>query len=277
MTIAALSIAVAYLCICAAFFVMQGRLTYFPARPVRLTPRDVGIPFEEVALLAADGIRLHGWAVDAPSAAPWILFCHGNGGNIAGRLDTVAAFRRMGCGLLMFDYRGYGRSEGTPSEAGLYADAEAAWRYLAETRGIAAPRIVIYGESLGGGVATELALRHAPGGLILQSTFTSVPDVGAPLYPWLPVRLLCRHRFPSVERVGAIRCPKLVMHSPQDTVIPYALGRRLFEQAAEPKTWAELSGDHNTPLGDDWARAVQDFLRIHLGNHAAPPAVVDGE
>jgi len=256
-------VAAAYLGVCAFFYWMQERMLFFPDRQVRLTPSDVGMKFEDVWLTAEDGVKLHGWVVGSDADAPWILFCHGNGGNIAGRLDVIRFLRRAGANVLMFDYRGYGQSEGAPSEKGLYLDAEAAWKHLAE-RGVSADRVVIFGESLGGGVATALALKHPPGGLILHSTFTCVPDVGARVYWWLPVRALCRNVFPSADRVATIACPKLILHGPDDEIIPYALGRALYEKATEPKTFVELEGFHNTGLSAQpprVAEAVREFLQ----------------
>jgi len=259
----AVTLAVVYLAICLLFFLAQASLVYFPARDVRLSPKDFGMEFEDVWLTASDGVSVHGWAVPRSGAEVWILYCHGNGGNIAGRLDILRWLHRLGANVLAFDYRGYGKSNGSPSEDGLYRDAEAAWTWLSQARGVRPERIVVLGESLGGGVACGLAERHPPGGLALQSTFTSVPDVGAPVYWWLPVRLLCRNVFPSGDRVSRLGCPKLIMHGKRDEIIPYALGRALFEKAAEPKRWLDLPGGHNDGawMADENVRnAMRGFL-----------------
>lgn len=239
-------VAVVYLAICGAFYVRQARLVYFPSRLARVTPADVGLAYDEVALRTDDGVRLSAWAV--PGGSPWIIYCHGNGGNMHDRLHTLQALHGLGASVLMFDYRGYGRSEGEPSEEGLYRDAEAALRWLTETRRVPAGDIVMWGESLGGGVATWLADRHPPRALVLQSTFTSLPDVGAPLYWWLPVRLLCLHVYPSIERIGRLRCPVLHTHAPDDELIPYAVGRRLYEAGNGHKVWIDTVGGHNAGM-----------------------------
>ena len=233
-----------YLSICGVFYIKQARLIYAPSRVTASTPGDVGMTFDDLDLRADDGVRLSAWAMENGSG-PWILYCHGNGGNMHGRLFTARALHEMGASVLMFDYRGYGRSDGEPSEEGLYRDTEAAWRWLTETRKVSPLDVVIWGESLGGGVATWLAERHEARALVLQSTFTSLPDVGASVYWWLPVQALCRHIYPSLERMKRITCPVLHMHAPDDDLIPYAVGRRLYEAGREPHQWIDTSGGHN--------------------------------
>ncbi|MEW6280176.1 MAG: alpha/beta hydrolase, partial [Candidatus Eremiobacterota bacterium] len=179
-------------------------------------------------------------------------------GNISYRLHAAEAFRALGCGVVLFDYRGYGRSQGTPSEEGLYRDAEAVWTHL--THLVPPDRIVIMGESLGGGVATYLAERNPPAGLILQSTYTSLPELASELYPMIPSQL-CRFRFPSRDRIARISCPKLVMHGRADEVIPYHHGRVLYEAAAEPRRFVELPGGHNDdPFTAEVSRQLDAFL-----------------
>lgn len=240
-------IAVVYLSVCGAFYVRQSKLVYFPSRLARVTPADVGLVYDDLTLRTDDGVRLAAWAVGAGDN-PWIIYCHGNGGNMSDRLGTLQALRGLGVSVLMFDYRGYGRSEGEPSEAGLYRDAEAAWRWLTETRRVSPGDVVIWGESLGGGVATWLAVQHPPRALVLQSTFTSVPDVGAPVYWWLPVRLLCEHVYASIDRIGRLRCPVLHTHAPDDDLIPYAVGRRLYAAGNGQSTWIDTVGGHNAGM-----------------------------
>jgi len=252
----------AYAALCGLVYAKQTSLLLFPTREVRLTPADIGLKYSELALPTQDGETLHGWAVEPPEpeGPMWVLHCHGNGANIAARLGTLHMLAGCGVGVVFFDYRGYGKSTGAArQEADLLADAEAAYRYLAD-RGIPPDRIVIFGESLGGGVASALAERHPPRGLILQSTFTSVVDRASQLYPYLPVRWLSRFRLDTLGRIGKLACPKLILHSPGDEVIPYAHGRKLFEAAGEPKRFVELSGGHNDEqpaLGP----AVREFLR----------------
>lgn len=263
-----LSATAAFGALCLVVYSRQASLVYFPLRQVQVRPADVGLPSRDVELTTEDGERLRAWAIppEAPQA-PWILFSHGNGGNMSHRLERALVLRRCGVGLLLYDYRGYGESTGTPSEEGLTKDAEAAWRWLVEDQGVPPERVVLMGESLGGGVTTALAARHRPAAMILESTFTSAVDLGAELYPWLPVRLLSRHRFPSRDRLAGMDFPKLFMHSPEDDVIPYHHGRELFDAAPEPKAWFDLVGGHNAGTlaqGPGYVQALTEFLQRSL-------------
>ncbi len=238
----------------AFLFLFQERLVYFPTRTWIATPGDFGLPYEEVWLETADRVKLSGWWVPLPQAKDGasprgvVLFFHGNGGNISHRLGSLELFHRLGLSTLIIDYRGYGRSEGSPGEQGTYLDAEAAWRYLVEERQIPANQIIVFGESLGGAVAAWLAQTHIPRGLILVSTFTSVPDMGAQVYPFLPVRLLARIRYNTLARLPEIHCPLLIVHSPDDEVVPFSHGQQLFAAANAPKEFLEMRGGHNEGL-----------------------------
>ncbi len=238
-------IVIFYVGLTALLFLLQERLVYFPIRAWAATPADAGLPYEEIWFEAADGVKLSGWFIPAESARGVILFFHGNGGNISHRLWSLELFHRLGLSVFIVDYRGYGQSEGSPSEQGTYLDAEAAWRYLVEERQIPSTDIIIFGESLGGAVGTYLAQRHTPGALILLSTFTSVPDMGVQAYPFMPVRLLARVHYNSLERLPEINCPVLIIHSPADEIVPYRHGQQLFVAANEPKGFLEISGSHN--------------------------------
>jgi len=198
-----------------------------------------------------------------------VLFCHGNGGNISHRLDTIWTWNKLGMNVLIFDYRGYGKSEGKPSEEGTYLDAEAAWKHLVEKRGAAGERIIIHGRSLGGAVAARLARDHTPAGLILESTFSSVPDMAAKLYPMFPVRLLSRFEYGTAEYVAAVKCPVMVIHSAEDDIIPFKLGRRVFEAAGEPKRFVQIHGSHNSGFMESdgvYTPALRKFLSERLGD-----------
>ena len=256
-----------YLGICLLVFLLQARLVYFPFRELVATPEAIGLPYEEVSFQAADGVRLSGWFVRAEGARGAVLFCHGNAGNISHRLDTLAIFHRLRLSTLVFDYRGYGDSEGKPSEQGTYRDAEAAWRWLVDQKRVPPGQIIVFGRSLGGGVASWLALEHTPGALVLESTFTSLPDLGAGLYPFLPVRLLARIRYPTLERLPRLRCPVLVVHSRDDEIIPYSHGRQLVEAAPEPRSFLELHGGHNegfTDTGQAYIDGLDAFIARHI-------------
>lgn len=250
----------------------ERRNVYQPTRPLEATGSETGFPLENVWLSTGDGVRLHAWYFPGrhDTNGPGFLLCHGNGGNISHRLDQYDALLRLGVAVFAFDYRGYGQSAGSPGEEGTYLDAEAVYDWM-RARGFPSERIIAHGESLGGGVAVELARRRQVGGLILQSTFTSVADLGAEVFPWLPVRTLGTIRYDTWNKLAGIKSPVLVMHSRGDSIIPYAHAERNFAAANEPKFLRELQGDHNDGLEVDreaFSRAVGDFLGVIL-NHAS--------
>lgn len=245
----------------------QSRLVYFPQPQLAATPDQSGLEYEAVSFQTSDGVRLSAWFVPASQARAVVLFCHGNAGNISHRLPYLDIFHRLGLQTLLFDYRGYGQSAGRPSEQGTYLDAEAAWRYLAEQRGVQANQVVIYGQSLGGAVAAWLASRHPSAALILEASFTSLADVGAHHYPFLPVRLLSRFDYNTIGNLRQVSSPVLVIHSRQDELIPFNHGQRLFETAREPKMFLEITGDHNSGFltsGPVYEEGLRQFLAEHL-------------
>ncbi|MFA9459576.1 alpha/beta hydrolase [Thiohalorhabdus sp. Cl-TMA] len=249
----------------------QSRLLYFPdtpSREVERTPAAIRLDFEPVSLTTGDGVVLDGWFVPAPGAERGVVaFFHGNAGNIGHRVDTLRILNELGLATLIVDYRGYGRSGGRPSEAGTYRDAEAVWHHLVAERDISPERIVLFGRSLGAAVAAELASRHQPGALVLESAFTSVPDLAARIYPFLPVRWLARFRYPTAEAVAQAACPVLVIHSPDDEVIPIEHGRTVFERARSPKRFLEIEGGHNTAFLESertYMEGWEAFLAAHL-------------
>ena len=243
---------------------------YHPDPVLTSTGAELGRPFEDVSFKASDGAELNGWFFPAATNAPRrhlaVLVCHGNAGNIGHRLDTYAALLETGVNVFAFDYRGYGRSRGRPSEEGTYRDAQAAYAWLRQ-KGFAGTNIVAYGGSLGGGVAAELAVRETVGGLVLQSTFTSVTDMGAELFPWLPVRWLSTIRYDTRSKLPRLRIPVLVMHSPTDELVGIHHGKANFAVANEPKLFWELQGDHNNPLADEqlFISGLEKFLGMVKG------------
>jgi fermentation-respiration switch protein FrsA (DUF1100 family) len=265
-------VGISYVAIVIVAVTMQSRMLYLPHYPGRdyiATPARLGMEFEAVSLVTEDGVRLEGWYVPAPNARATLALFHGNAGNISHRLETIRMFHDLGLSVLIVDYRGYGRSQGRPDEEGTYRDARAVWRYLTETRGLAPADIVLFGRSLGAAIALELATRVRPGGLILESTFTSAPDLAATVYWYLPVQLLSRFRYPSLERIGSIRCPLLVVHSRDDEIVPYQQGRRLYDAAPEPKRFLDIRGDHNEGYSRSrrvYLDGLKEFLdRIYTG------------
>lgn len=253
-----------------AFFlwVSQPRLVYYPNLPTRelvRTPEEAGLEHEEVRLQADDGVALHGWYLPGPGPeAPVVLFFHGNAGNIGERLHTLRLFHDAGAATLIIDYRGYGLSGGRPNEAGTYRDAEAAWRWLTDNRGVASRRIVLFGRSLGGAIAAHLAARTRPAGLILESTFTSLPDLAAHHYPWMPVRLLARYRYDTAAYLGDVSCPVLVVHGRDDEIVPFAHAERLAAIRPPVVELVALDGGHNDAFllaGSAYRDILAAFLR----------------
>ena len=239
--------AAAYTIFGAALFVFQGHMVYAPDRPLGRTPGSIGLAFEDIEFSAADGVDLHGWWVPHENPAGTVLFCHGNAGNVSHLIARIESFNRLGLNVFVFDYRGFGRSGGSPSEAGTYRDAEAAWHHLIAEADVPADRILVCGLSLGGPMAAHIASQFDPRGLILEATFTSIPDLAADLYPMFPARRLARFRYSTIESLEGALCPTLVVHGPKDDLIPFAHGQRLFEAAKGPRFFLEVSGGHG-----DW-------------------------
>jgi fermentation-respiration switch protein FrsA (DUF1100 family) len=243
-----------YAGVCGLMFAFQDQLLFIPSGSVEHTPADVGLPYEAVTLDTADGESISAWFVpaneDGGPARGVVLYSHGNAGNLGNRVSTIERLHGLGLDVLAYDYHGFGESTGSPGEAQTYLDARAAWDWLAKTRGVSPERIVIWGRSLGGAIAVWLAAELAneevqPAGLVIESSFTSIPDVASSYYPYLPVRLLVRHEYPSRTRLNDVRVPLLVAHGSEDGVVPYDHGRALFDSAREPKRFVRLEGGHN--------------------------------
>lgn len=258
---------IAYLVVCLMMMWLENSLLFIPTRYPDGEWNPVGLRFEDATFASDNGAKLHGWYVPHSDPRAVVLFAHGNGGNITHRSDRLESFHRLGLSVLMFDYQGYGRSAGAPSATNIMADARAARRWLAERAGVAEGDIVLYGESLGGGVAVDLAAKDGARGLILESTFDYLPGVAAHHYPWLPVRLLMRSRIDSLGQIKNYHGPLLWSHGTADRVIPYEFGKRLFDAANEPKIGVTRAGaDHNGPPHpeDDpkFRAALEEFLAL---------------
>lgn len=243
-------------------FLFTDRLTFFPSRTLRACPLDRGLEYEDVFFRAEDGTALHGWFVPG-EADGTILMCHGNAGNVSHRLDWLEIFHGLGLSVFVFDYRGYGRSEGRPTREGVLSDAAGAWRYVTEERGVAADRIVLHGHSLGGAVAAWAAERFTPAGLILEGAFTTLADAGRKFFFYLPVRLIVGDAFDTLGHLARLSCPVLVASSPDDEIIPGEQGKILFEAAREPKRFLPMTGDHNLAFlhtGQAYVDGVRAFF-----------------
>ncbi|MBD3894723.1 alpha/beta hydrolase [Halomonas sp. ML-15] len=270
-----ISLAAVYGLVVALMWAFQERLLYLPhaGREHVATPADRGLAWEEVTLTTQDDLALDAWWIPAPEPRGSLLFFHGNAGNISHRLESIAQFQRLGLSVLIIDYRGYGRSEGRPSEEGTALDARAAWQWLRDDAGLATDEIVVFGRSLGAAVAAELAVgleeqQEPPAAVILESPFRSVPELAQRLYPFLPARWLARIDYPVESYVTQISAPLLVVHSRDDEVIPYAEGEAVYAAANAPKRLLTISGGHNTGFVDseaDYLEGIDAFLAEEAG------------
>lgn len=223
----------------------QSKQIYFPKKPWTATPFSEGLTHENIKFKTADGLTLSGWFVKAEHEKGVVLLCHGNAGNISNRLDELRRYHDLGFSAFIFDYRGYGKSEGRPSEKGTYLDAEAAWKFLVEKKGVRPQEIIFVGRSLGAAIAADLAVKHPPRALIIESGFTSLPDIASELYPRFPIRVFLRYRYDTLAKLRKIKCPVFVIHSRDDQLVRFKHGEKLFADANEPKTFLEISGPHN--------------------------------
>jgi len=262
-TVLLLSVALGCLAIAALLFLFQDRILFIPTGTLLATPEDAGLSYEDLTFELDGGQQVHGWFVPAREARGVILFCHGNAGNISHRLESIRTFVDLGLDVLIFDYEGYGRSTGQPSQRALYRDALAAWDHLTVERGIPPERILLFGRSMGAAVAAWLATQTEPAGLIVESGFTSVPDMAREHYPLFVLRCMVRHKLDTLASIQAVRCPVLIAHSKGDEIVPYRHGRKLFEAAPEPKTFLDLEGSHNDGprrTGPAYETALRAFI-----------------
>lgn len=241
----------------------QSKYVYFPTSDIAATPSDAGLFYEDIMLKTSDGINISGWYIPAENQRGTILFFHGNGGNISHRIEFIEMFYELNLSTFIIDYRGYGKSEGKPSEEGTYLDAEAAWDYVVDEKKINPSRIIIYGRSLGAPIGTRLAEKHKPATLILDSTFTSIKDIGARLYPFLPVRRFFKFEYNTIEYLKGVDCSVLIIHSRDDSYIPFSHAERLFEVVDNKKELVETFGDHNTNFivsREDYKNSIDFFI-----------------
>jgi fermentation-respiration switch protein FrsA (DUF1100 family) len=260
-----------YVLLSLALYLLQGKMVFLsdlPSRALTASPGDIGLKYEEISLVTSDDERLHGWYVPAINSRGVVLFFHGNAGNISHRLDSIGIFHQLGLDTLIIDYRGYGQSTGKASEKGTYLDAQAAWSYLVDERGIPAGEIIIFGRSLGGAVGAWLGSRHTPAAVIIESSFTSGVDMARRLYPFLPASLITRLRYPVAEYASQLECPVLVVHSRDDEIIPFDMGQSIYKAVKQRKSFLELRGDHNNGFfisRHDYVAGLDDFIESVLG------------
>ena len=263
-----------YLALAAVLYIMQPKFLYSPERDVSDTPDELGLDFEDVVFKSADGLDLSGWYIPAKNSKHTILFCHGNGGNMAHRLDSINIFHNLGLNCFIFDYRGYGDSRGKPSEEGTYMDAMAAYKWLTGEKKMPAVNIIIFGRSLGGSIAAQLAGKVEARALIVESAFTSYVDIGKEYYPYMPVRWFARFGYKTIDYIRNVRCPVMLIYSGNDEIVPFKFGLELYEAANEPKEFIEIFGSHNdcflasseiyTEVWEKWLK----FLKEHKNQSA---------
>jgi fermentation-respiration switch protein FrsA (DUF1100 family) len=272
-------VAAGYLGVLIVLLALENVFVYHPTRAADewLVPPNPRV--QDVELHTPDGTLIHAWWCPPEHWQPGqgaVLYCHGNAGNLSHRGDGITRWHeQMGQAVLIFDYPGYGRSTGRPSEAGCYAAADAAYDWLTQTQHVPPERVLLYGGSLGGGVAVDLASRRPYRALVVVSTFTSIPDMAQKQFPWLPARWLVRNRFDNLAKIGRCRRPLFVAHGTADRMIPYRMGERLYAAADEPKQFFPLEGyDHNHAPGPDFYAALREFLA--RAERQAPPAAPAG-
>ncbi len=241
---------------------------YHPSRTIRFDPSHVGLEYEDINLVTEDDKRLHGWWIPHEDARGSLIFFHGNAGNIGDRVWMAKDLHELGLNIFLLSYRGYGRSRGIPTEKGTYKDARAAYEFVRIQHGDDdSPPIILYGRSLGGAIAIQCALDKPVRGLIVESTFKSIPEIGKDLYPWLPVKLISRYSYDNVGKISEVSAPVLIAASHDDAIVPWGHTRAVYEAASEPKYWAEMIGDHNDTgwhTSPEYWRKLRDFLNKYL-------------
>lgn len=241
----------------AYLFLQQPNMLFYPVKEITATPTEWGLAYEQVELKLADNTKISGWYLPHPQAAKTVLFFHGNGGNISHRGNSLSVFHQLNLNVLIIDYPGYGDSEGTPSEQGLYQSADAAWHYLVSDKKVNPKDIIIFGRSLGGAVAVDLASRVNAGAVILESTFSSVSDVADIIFPVLSEFIYLRYSFDSLNKIKKVTAPVLMIHSPEDEIIPFVLGKKLFDGIISEKKFLYIEGGHN----DGFMTSITVYMR----------------
>ncbi len=273
---------IAYLALGVILYIMQPKLLYSPVREVPYTPGELDLDFENVVFESSDGLRLSGWYIPAPletqkerslteqakNSKFTVLFCHGNGGNMMHRLDSINIFYNLGLSCFIFDYRGYGHSQGKPSEEGTYLDVEAAYKWLTKEKKIPPDNIIVFGRSLGGSIAAYLASKVKASALIVESTFTSYIDICKKFYPYMPVRWFASFSYRTIDYIKDVHYPVMLIYSRNDEVVPFDFGLELYEAANEPKKFVEIFGSHNDGFlvsGEIYKKAWTEWLKFLEG------------
>lgn len=234
---------------------------FFPSEKVETTPKSINLNFEDIYIKSSDDTRINGWFIPSGETKNTMLFFHGNSGNIGGRLDKINLFHNIGLNVFIIDYPGYGKSHGKPSERETFFAAQAAYNYLVNNRQILPNNIIVYGESLGGAAAINLASRNKTKALITEGAFTNLREIGRQLHPFLSIFLI-GNKFNSLSKIKNISTPKLIIHSQHDEVIPFSMGEKLFHHAAEPKSFLKLNGNHNAAFLDSQQKLKMEIKKF---------------
>ena len=265
-----------------ALFMAMALIRFFENRFIFIPPRyPEGFPparvlpsgLEEIWITTEDGVRLNAWFLANPASPTVLLWFHGNATNIGQQLDELETYSRLGTNILAVDYRGYGKSEGSPDEAGVYRDADAAYRYLIDQRRFTPASIIIYGHSLGGAVAVDLAARRECGGLIVESSFTNTGEMARRMFHVPFIEHLPRSRFDSLAKIARVRAPILVIHGTRDQVVPFSMGQRLFEAAPEPKSFLPVDGGEHDSIFTSGGEKYWEHLQTFINRRPAFPAM----
>lgn len=252
-----------YIFIILLLYIFQSGMMYHPAKQIYRTPGAVGLEYEDVFFQSVNDWQIHGWFVPARQARATVLLSHGNAGNISDRLETIRILNSLNLNVFIYDYSGYGKSDGSPSEETTYQNALDAWNYLIEEKQITHDQIIVMGRSLGGAVAAWLAVKKTPAALMLESSFTSAVNLAKEIYPFFPVRLMMKYEYPTAEYLQQVSLPLMVLHSEDDRLVPFHHGKELYELARSPKTFFTMKGAHgnsHVTTGDEYLNAVDEFI-----------------
>ena len=243
---------------------LENSIIFYPDKALDDRPSNWDLSYKDIQFLTPDGQKLHGWFFPVSGKSPVLLFCHGNAGNISHRIENIKFLVKRDISVFIFDYRGYGQSSGRPSEKGIYIDGIAAYDYLTEIEKISPDRIVIFGRSIGGAVAIEVALQRKVRCLIIESTFTSTKDMAKTIFPFFIFSPFLPHHYNNILKIAGVTIPKLIIHGEDDNIVPFSMGNKLFAQATEPKLFLPIHGaGHNDTYvvgGEDYFEAIVNFI-----------------
>lgn len=267
-------ISILFLFIVIYLYFSQHKMVFFPGKKLIMTPDEIGLQYEDLYIQSGDKDKINAWYFPCTDTTEElhgkvVLFCHGNAGNISHRLETVEYLLGFGTAIMLFDYRGFGKSEGSPGEVEVYQDALACYDWLINENGFTADQIIIFGRSLGGAVAVDLANKVTCGGLIVESSFTSAKAMAKEMFPVFPISLILKYELNSVDKINHVNCPVLVTHSTEDEIIPYRMGEELFNAAGKPRKFVKFSGSHDERfyfLDSTYRDALWDIIRGEFSN-----------